>query len=285
MREILKTASKLAARYLEELPERGVAATPASIGALSNLAGDLPETGSPPEAVLKLLDEYGSPGTVASAGPRYFGFVTGGALPASLGANWLAGAWDQNAFSSISSPTGAAIEAAVAPWLIELLRLPTGCAAAFVTGATMANFTALAAARHRVLTDVGWDVNDRGLIGAPAVQVIVGAQAHATLFKALGLLGLGRGNVHRVAVDREGRVVATEVPAVSGPTIVCLQAGNVNSGSFDPIGSVCDQLQGSGAWVHVDGAFGLWAAASPPMPIWFPALSWPIPGPWMRTNG
>jgi glutamate/tyrosine decarboxylase-like PLP-dependent enzyme len=200
---------------------------------------------------------------VASAGPRYFGFVTGGVLPAALAANWLAGAWDQNAFSEVGSPLGAAAEAVALDWVIEALGLPGICGGAFVTGATMANFAGLAAARHAVLKDADWDVESDGLFGAPPVSIVVGAEAHATLFKALRLLGFGHGRVVRVAADSQGRMDPADFPELSGPAIVCLQAGNVDSGAFDPARALIERARGAGAWVHVDGAFGLWAAAAP----------------------
>ncbi len=216
-----------------------------------------------PSKLLALLDEAGSPATIASAGGRYFGFVTGGVLPAALACGWLASAWDQNALSTVSSPVGAAIESIALAWVRQVLALPDDCAGAFVTGATMANFTALAAARHAVLARVGWDVQADGLFGAPPVTVVVGEEAHATLFKIIGLLGLGRERVVTVPADDQGRMRADAIPAFTGPAIVCAQAGNVNSGACDPMAAICARARDHGAWVHVDGAFGLWAAAAP----------------------
>jgi len=261
--KLLDDAARRARRYLDDLGERSVAPTPAAIAGMARLGGSLPEEGMAASKVLALLDEAGSPATVACAGGRYFGFVTGGVLPAALAAGWLGNAWDQNAFSTMSSPVGAEIESIALGWLKEALALPEECAGAFVTGATMANFTALAAARHAVLARAGWDAEADGLFGAPPVTVVVGEEVHATLFKVIGLLGLGRERVLRVPVDGQGRMRADALPALEGPTIVCVQAGNVNSGAFDPIGDICARVQGDGAWVHVDGAFGLWAAAAP----------------------
>jgi glutamate/tyrosine decarboxylase-like PLP-dependent enzyme len=186
-------------------------------------------------------------------------------LPAALAANWLAGAWDQNSFSFASSPAAVAIEEIALGWLLDALALPPGCGGAFVTGATMANFTALAAARNAVLERFGWDVEADGLFGAPEVKVVVGAEAHPTLLKALGMLGLGRKRLTTVPVDRQGRMRADTLPRMSKdePTVVCIQAGNVNTGAFDPAADICAAAREAGAWVHVDGAFGLWAAASP----------------------
>ncbi len=260
---VLRDAARRAIVYLDSLAGRAVAPAPAAIDALRTLEEPLPQEPTDPREVLRLLDETCSPATMAMAGPRFFGFVTGGSLPAALGANWLAGAWDQNsAFASVT-PGTAILEQAALRWLVDLFGLPPGTAGAFVTGATMANFTALAAARHAVLERAGWNVEADGLIGAPPLTVIVGEEAHSTLFKSLGLLGLGRKRVVRVPVDSQGRMRAEALPRISGPTIICTQAGNVNTGAFDPVGVVCAQVKGTGAWVHVDGAFGLWAAASP----------------------
>jgi glutamate/tyrosine decarboxylase-like PLP-dependent enzyme len=213
--------------------------------------------------VLEELDTIGSPATVANAGGRYFGFVIGGSLPAALAANILAAAWDQNAVLEVTSPLGAALEKVCRFWITELLGLPTEAEVGFVTSATMANFTGLAAARHALLQAQGWDVEARGLFGAPAITVIVGDEVHVSLLKALGMLGLGRERVARVPVDGQGRMIPAQIPEIEGPTIVCLQAGNVNTGAFDPADVIASRLEGTGAWIHVDGAFGLWAAASP----------------------
>jgi glutamate/tyrosine decarboxylase-like PLP-dependent enzyme len=200
---------------------------------------------------------------MAMAGPRFFGFVIGGSLPVALAANWLASAWDQNSALHQVTPATAALEQIALVWLLDLLRLPSTCAGAFVTGATVANFTALAAARGALLRREGWDAEADGLFGAPPVTVVIGEEAHPTLTKSLGLLGLGRRRVVRVPVDTQGRMRAEAVPSIEGPTIVCTQAGNVNTGAFDPIREICDRAHEHGAWVHVDGAFGLWAAADP----------------------
>ena len=262
IRELLGEAWEYAARFLESLPKRRVAAARDADDLVKELGGSVPSAGRPASEILAQLDEIGSQGTVASAGPRYFGFVTGGALPASLAANWLAAAWDQNAFGETSSPVGAAVESVAMRWVLEVLDLPPNAGAAFVTGATMANFTALAAARRSVLLAHGHDVDRRGLYGAPEVTVVAGEQAHTTLFKALGMLGLGRDRVIRVPVDDQGRMRADALPDLTGPAIVCTQAGNVNTGAFDPVGAICNAVRAGDVWVHVDGAFGLWARAS-----------------------
>ena len=210
-----------------------------------------------------MMDEIGSPATMAMAGPRFFGFVIGGSLPVTLAANWLASAWDQNSALYNVTPATARLEQVALRWLIELFGLPENCSGAFVTGATVANFTALAAARHAVLERAGWNVEADGLFGAPPITVVIGQEAHPTLIKSLGLLGLGRNRVMRVPVDGQGRMRVDALPALTGPAIVCVQAGNVNTGAFDPIGAICQQAHAEGAWVHVDGAFGLWAAVAP----------------------
>lgn len=263
MKELLQSTAVRAARYLEGLDARPVAPPQHAVQGLQVLDRRLPREPRDPREVLALLDEVGSPATVASAGPRYFGYVTGGCLPAALAANWLAGAWDQNAFSVTSSPVGAAVEEIALRWLLEVLGLPPDSGGAFVTGATMANFTALAAARNAVLRKAGWDVQGQGLFGAPPVTVVVGAEVHASVLKVLGLLGLGRERVLTVPVDTQGRMRAEALPRLRAPAIVCTQAGNVNTGAFDPLFEICERAGESGAWVHVDGAFGLWAAAAP----------------------
>ena len=260
----LADAARRATRYLDTLDGRPVFPDADNIARLeSALDQAMPDGSTEPADVLAFIDEVGSPATVASAGGRYFGFVTGGALPASLAANWLAGAWDQNSFGPVSSPAIALFEEAALRWLKDCLGLPGDAEGALVTGATMANFTCLAAARHVVLQQAGWDVEASGLFGAPEITVVVGDEVHASLLKVLAMLGLGRERVVRVPADDQGRMQATALPAIDGPTIVCLQAGNVNSGAFDPADDVIPLAKAGGAWVHVDGAFGLWAKASP----------------------
>ncbi len=263
MNELLSDASARAIRYLDSLPTRPVAPTPAAIAGLRAFDEPLPAAASDPAATLRLLDEVGSPASMAMAGPRFFGFVIGGSLPVALGANWLAGAWDQNSALYRATPGTAFIEQVALRWLLDVLRLPAECAGAFVTGATVANLCALAAARHAVLQRAGWNVEADGLFGAPPITVIIGAEAHPSVTKSLGILGLGRTRVVKVPVDGQGRMIAENLPAFSGPTIVCVQAGNVNTGAFDPIAEICRRAKAAGAWVHVDGAFGLWAAAAP----------------------
>jgi glutamate/tyrosine decarboxylase-like PLP-dependent enzyme len=260
---LLADAAERGIRYLDSLKTRPVFPEPAQIARLEKaLDTPLPDGPADADEVLAFVDELGSPATVASAGGRYFGFVTGGALPASLAANWLAAAWDQNSFGPVSSPGVALFEEAALRWIRDCLDLPREAEGALVTGATMANFTCLAAARHAVLSRVGWDVEDRGLFGAPEITLVAGEEAHASVDKVIAMLGLGRGRVRRIPADRQGRMRAEHLPDIDGPAIVCIQAGNVSSGAFDPAGAVIDWARQRDAWVHVDGAFGLWARAS-----------------------
>jgi glutamate/tyrosine decarboxylase-like PLP-dependent enzyme len=260
---LLRDASARALAYLGGLADRPVAPAAADVAALHRLDFALPGPGQDAASVLALLDDYGSPGTVASGGPRYFGFVTGGALPIAQAAAWLTAAWDQNAALSVMSPTASILNRVALRWITELLGLPDGTGGGFVTGATMANATCLAAARDAVLAGHGWDAAGQGLVGAPPVTVVAGAQAHTTVRKALGLVGLGRDRALLLPADGQGRIEPRGLPALTGPALVCLQAGNVNTGASDPFGPLIDWAHDNGAWVHVDGAFGLWAAASP----------------------
>ena len=263
MDRILRDAATRGARYLEELETRSVVPSQETLERLSELGGPMPGKPTDPADVLALLDEVGSPATLASAGGRFFGFVIGGSLPAALAANWLGSAWDQNAALVAASPVSAALEETALRWLLDVLDLPSSCGGAFVTGGTMANFTALAAARHAVLEQAGWDVESDGLFGAPPVTVILGEEAHPTLRKALGMLGFGRTRVTVIPVDGQGRMRADALPTLSGPTIICMQSGNINTGAMDPAVEICAAAREAGAWVHVDGAFGMWAAAAP----------------------
>ncbi len=263
MAELLNDAAARAIRYLDGLGTRSVAPSAQAVARLAELDGRLPEDPTDPAAVLALLDDVGSPATLGTAGRRFFGFVIGGSLPVALAANWLGSAWDQNAGLVVVSPVGAALEDTALRWVLQAFSLPSSCGGAFVTGATMANFTALAAARHAVLEQAGWDVESEGLFGAPPVTVVVGEEAHPTVLKALGMLGFGRSRVVSVPVDGQGRMRADALPALSGPTIVCIQAGNISTGATDPAQEICAAAREVGAWVHVDGAFGMWAAAAP----------------------
>jgi glutamate/tyrosine decarboxylase-like PLP-dependent enzyme len=262
IRNLMNDAAGRAIRYLESLDERPVRPDPAVVARLGELDQPLQHGPTDPAAVLAELDQYAG-ATMAMSGPRFFGLVIGGVLPAAQATSWLAGAWDQNTGAYAATPLTATLEDVSLRWLVDALQLPEGTGGGFVTGATMANFSCLLAARHTVLEAAGWNVEADGLFGAPAVTVIVGEEAHPTLFKSLGMAGFGRNRVVRVPVDRQGRMRADALPPISGPTIVCVQAGNVNTGAFDPASEIIPAAKVAGAWVHVDGAFGLWAAASP----------------------
>ncbi len=263
MKELLTNFVARAIAYTEGVNARRVAPTAEAIQRLALLDEALPEQATDPAIILKTLDELGSPATMATTGGRYFGFVTGGTLPAALVANLLAGVWDQNGAYRVMSPIAARLEDVCQRWLLELLGLPSEAGVGFVTGATMGNLAGLAAARHALLQRQGWDVEKDGLFGAPSLRVVVGEEVHASVLNALQLLGLGRDRIERVLVDAQGRMRADALPVLDEKTIVCLQAGNVNTGSFDPAAEICAVARAANAWVHVDGAFGLWAAVSP----------------------
>lgn len=262
---LLADVAERATHYLTQIDERRVWPPRAALAALSAFNVPLQEHPISPEEIVDELDRLAAPATTAIAGPRFFGFVNGSGLPAAVAANWLSTAWAQHGGFWVLSPAGTTIEQVALRWTIELLGLPAQSGGAFVTGTTVAHVTGLAAARSSLLARVGWNVEADGLFGAPPITVVVGAEAHPTLFKALGIIGLGRDRVITVPVDSEGRMLADELPRISGPTIVCVQAGNVNTGAFDPFREIVQRVKGSRAptWLHVDGAFGLWARVAP----------------------
>jgi glutamate/tyrosine decarboxylase-like PLP-dependent enzyme len=275
-RALLVEVAERASRFLDGLPERPVAPTATAAELRAALGGPLPDGPVDPARVIaELADAAEAGGLMATPGPRFFGFVVGGGLPAAVAADWLATAWDQNAFLHLLSPAAAVVEETAAAWVADLLGLPAGVSAGFVTGGQTANVVGLAAARHHVLARAGWDVEARGLAGAPPIRVLAGEERHVTVDAALRYLGLGTDSLRLVAVDDQGRMPPGALREAlgearreagderGGPLIVCAQAGNVNSGAVDPLGEVCDAAHEAGAWVHVDGAFGLWAAASP----------------------
>ena len=263
MNELLANAAQRASRYLEDISTRSVAPSKEAVARLAALNIPLQTESLSPDLVLQELDDLVSPATITIAGPRFFGFVMGGSLPVALAADWLTSAWDQNTGLYNITPGTSYLEKVALDWLLDILGLPRHCAGAFVTGTTVAHFTALAAARHAVLANAGWNVEADGLFGAPPISVLVGAEAHPTLFKAIGMLGLGRNRVVRVPVDGQGRMRVDALPPLSGPTIICTQAGNVNTGAFDPTREIVERAKKVEAWVHVDGAFGLWARVAP----------------------
>lgn len=262
-RDVLSDACVRSQRYLETIANRRVAVSRHAIQNLAALAIPLREQGQDAKQILELLDEVGSPATTASMGRRFFGGVIGGALPVAVAAHWLADAWDQNACLFEFSPVGCYLEDVVLGWLIDLFGLPSCSGGALVTGTQMADVSALAAARLSVLQKVGWDIEGDGLFGSPPISVIVGEEVHATMLKAVALLGLGRKRIHIVPTDRQGRMEPARIPRLHGPVIICTQVGNVNTGACDPVSEICEVAHEMGAWVHVDGAFGLWAAVSP----------------------
>jgi glutamate/tyrosine decarboxylase-like PLP-dependent enzyme len=264
--DLLQRARDLAAAYLEEIPRRHVAATATGDQLRAAMGQPMPDDGVPAEQVLDDLAALAATGTAATQGPRHFGFVIGGSLPVATGADWLVSAWDQNAGVYVLSPLAAVAEETAARWLCELAGVGPSWTVGFVSGCQMASFTALAAARHHVLAAEGWDVEARGLFGAPPIDVVVSDESHYTIVNALRLLGLGGERLHRVGTDEQGRMRADALQAIladgSGPCVVCAQAGNVNTGAFDPLNDIADLARTRGAWLHVDGAFGFWARAS-----------------------
>ncbi|WP_216825831.1 pyridoxal-dependent decarboxylase [Ruegeria sp. EL01] len=259
-RETLSLSSDLANAYLETIYDRNVAPTEIAVAGLDDFDRPMPTSAGDPNETLRLLDRLGSPATTATTGGRFFGLVVGGTLPASLGARMLASAWDQVVFNNATSPIGVKLEQVVAKWVLDILSLPDKSSVGFVTGATMANFTCLAGARHTILERNGWDVQKQGLWGAPCIRIIAGAQSHVTVLKALTLLGIGTEAIEWVPCDSQGRLDVAQMPKPDDSTIILAQVGNVNSGASDPIADIV--ANSNGAWVHVDGAFGLWAAAS-----------------------
>jgi glutamate/tyrosine decarboxylase-like PLP-dependent enzyme len=263
----LARASEIGREFLTGLPSRPVHAA-ASLEALrARFGGPLPDEGEDPVVVVEALAANAEGGLIGSAGPRYFGFVIGGGLPAAVAADWLATAWDQNAGLYVIGPAAAVAEEVAGAWAAELFGLPAGVSVGFTTGATMASFTGLASGRHALLGRTGWDVERRGLFGAPELPVVVGAEAHVTIHAALQMLGLGRDRVITIPTDDQGRMrpdaLADALVALDRPALVAAQAGNVNTGAFDPLPPIVDAVRANGGWLHVDGAFGLWAAADP----------------------
>jgi glutamate/tyrosine decarboxylase-like PLP-dependent enzyme len=265
--ELLRKTCDLALEFVDGLNTRPVGPPVDPAALLSSVGAMLPVEGEEPGQVVQHLSQAVERGLVATAGPRYFGFVIGGSVPAAIGADWLTSVWDQNAFSFVTSPAAAAVEETVRVWLIDLFGLAPETSLGFTTGCTMSNFTALAAARHALLRRQDWNVEERGLTGAPAFAVVTSEESHVSIFAALQMLGLGRGRAIKVATDEQGRMNPGELARIleksTGPALVCAQAGNVNTGAFDPIGEIAECVRRHGGWLHVDGAFGMWAVASP----------------------
>ena len=265
--ELLNRTAAIARDYLEGIESQHVGAEASLADLRSALDMPLPDTGMDAEGVIEDLAQAMAPGLVANAGPRFFGFVIGGAVPASLAADWLTSTWDQNAAIYAAAPAACVAEDVCARWVVELFGLPAGSSVGFVSGGQMGNFTGLAAARHAVLERAGWDVERRGLTGAPAIRVLVGGEAHVTVLAAVRLLGLGLDAVERVEADEQGRMrpeaLEKALSESQAPAIVCAQAGNIDTGAIDPLAEIAEIAGRHGSWCHVDGAFGLWAAASP----------------------
>ena len=266
-RELLRRTAEIAADFIESLDERPVfpSAPVEELGAA--LGGRLPEVSSDPLEVVETMAREIDPGVVATAGPRYFGYVIGGALPAALAADWLTSVWDQCAGFSVLGPSASVVEEIIGDWLKDLFGLPQQASFALTTGCQMAHVTALAAARHEILARRGWDVREQGLAGSPPITVVAGRQRHVTVDRALRLLGIGGVQIAVVSADDQGRMdpggLQTVLSRATGPTIVCAQAGEVNTGAFDPLTEIVEIVSCTDAWLHIDGAFGLWAAASP----------------------
>jgi glutamate/tyrosine decarboxylase-like PLP-dependent enzyme len=261
--DTLRAAAAMALDYAASVDDQRVAPDARALGALAAFDEPLPDDGVAAGDALRLLHDVGSPATVATTGRRYFGFVSGATFPVALGSSWLVSAWDQNTALPVMSPVAAKLHEVVRGWLVEILGLPADTGVAFVTGATVANASCLAAARDALLARLGWDAQADGLFGAPAFDVVIGERAHSTLSKSLGLVGLGRTRVHVVPADEQGRMRAERLPDIAGPVLVCAQAGEVNTGAFDPFDEIADWLAERTGWLHVDGAFGLWALADP----------------------
>ena len=261
-KELFEQAKIYAYDYIDNLQKMDVSPSVSSVSQLKIFDEPMPEGPSAPDDILGMLNTYGSNNTVAETGGKYFGFVCGGSLPVSLATKWISDIWDQNSALYVMSPIAAKTEEVCEKWVTELLSLPQGTAAGFVSGSSTAIICALAAARNELLQRRGWNVSEKGLFGAPPIRVVLSEQAHSSVFKALALLGLGKERVELVPADDQGRMSVEKLPTIDSNTLLIVQAGNVNSGAFDEIGALCDIANRAGAWVHVDGAFGLWAAAS-----------------------
>jgi len=260
-KEIFKQALQYSFEYLENIFDRNVYPTDEALNDLSKLNEDFPEQSTPAKKVLEQLNQYGSPATTATMGGRYFGFVCGSALPIGLAAKNLATFWDQSPTMNVLSPIGSQLESVVERWLIQIFNLPKETCAGFVSGTSMANLCGIAAARCRILKRNNWDINKKGLYNAPKIRIVTGRHAHSTVLKSIGILGLGHDNIEWVDVDEQGRIIPELIPELDENTLLILQAGNVNSGSFDDFQTICKKANNANAWVHIDGAFGLWAGA------------------------
>jgi len=261
-KDIFEQVKSYAFDYADKALERNVFPTDTAINDLDRFNEDMPDVSGDAASILEQLHALGSPASVSQTGGRYFGLVNGGVVPVALATRWLSDFWDQNTPLYLSSPIASKLEQVTELWLRQLLGLPDSVVAGFVSGSSMAIFCGLAAGRYRIFQNNNWDINKKGLNGAPPIRIIAGKQAHGTVVKAIALLGLGIDNIEWVETDDQGRIVASAIPALDASTILLLQAGNVNSGSFDDFDTICDKANAANAWVHIDGAFGLWAAGS-----------------------
>jgi len=261
-KDIFEQAKGYAFDYADKALERNVFPTDAAINNLNQFVEDMPGVSSDATDILEQLHTQGSPASVSQIGGRYFGLVNGGVVPTALAARWLSDFWDQNTPLYLSSPIASKLEEVTELWLRQLLGLPDSVVAGFVSGSSMAIFCGLAAGRYRIFQNNNWDINKKGFNGAPKIRIVAGKQAHGTVIKAIALLGLGIDNIEWVETDNQGRIDPRAVPDLDANTLLLLQAGNVNSGSFDAIDEICDKANAANAWVHIDGAFGLWAAGS-----------------------
>ncbi len=259
---LFEKAESYGLEYLSQVFERNVFPTSKALKGLEHFVEDMPSQTTSVDQIIESLNQFGSPATVATMGGRYFGFVTGSVIPASLAAKNLSIFWDQVSAMQVISPLASKLETIVEKWLVNLLGLPSQTVAGFVSGSSMANFCSLSAARYRILKNQGWDITEKGLFEAPKIRVVTGRHAHSTVLKAISLVGLGKSNIEWVEVDDQGRIRTDLIPELDDKTILILQAGNVNSGSFDNFKEICEKAQAKGAWIHIDGAFGLWAQAS-----------------------
>ena len=273
-RTLFEKAEAYGLTYVSEALDRPIYPTEEALQQLSVFEETLPEESGNAHEVLETLQQYGSPATVAQLGGRYFGFVNGSVVPAGLAAKNLSIFWDQNTAMQVISPISSKLEMVVQDWLVALFGLPKTTVAGFVSGTSMANFCALAAARYRLLQKQNWDLTEQGMFGAPNIRVVTGRQAHSSILKAISLAGFGKGNIEWVDVDDQGRIIADQIPKLDAHTLLILQAGNVNSGAFDDFSAICQKAQQAGAWTHVDGAFGLWAGASQPLNNLTKGMEW-----------
>ncbi len=273
-KSLFEKAESLGLNYLQQSLDRHVYPLSEDLSNLAHFEESMPEKSGNTHAILDLLDKYGSPATVSQVGGRYFGFVNGSVVPAGLAAKNLSIFWDQNSAMQVISPISAKLESIVESWLKDIFELPDETVAGFVSGTSMANLCGILAARFRILKNQGWNITEKGLFGAPRIRIVTGKHAHSTILKTISMAGLGKGNIEWVDVDDQGRIEYPKIPTLDASTLLILQAGNVNSGSFDNLSAICKKAKESGAWIHIDGAFGLWAGATKKLKYLTEGLEW-----------